>query len=74
MNPCLTKVRKCWKNLYQVFSSLGGRIPDEVFWGANKLLDWYEFEFNVKLNIRFERDDTTWETNYEDVIKTIMNS
>ena len=62
------------KSLSTLFFSWGSDTPDEVYWGANELLDWYEFEFNVKLNIRFERDDKTWESNYEDVIKAIMNS
>lgn len=62
------------KSLLTLFYSWGGDTPDEVYWGANELLDWYEFEFGVKLNIRFERDDATWDTNYEDVINAIMNS
>jgi hypothetical protein len=62
------------KSLGTLFHSWGSDTPDEVFWGANELLDWYEKEFNLQLNIRFERDETTWDTNYEDVIEAIRNS
>ena len=43
------------KNLTKALSTLffggGGDTPDNVVWGANELLEWYEQEFNVKLNI-----------------------
>tara|TARA_Y100001938_G_C8040182_1_gene405737 strand:+ start:1070 stop:1282 length:213 start_codon:yes stop_codon:yes gene_type:complete len=58
-------------SLSTLFYSWGGDTPDEVFWGANELLDWFEDEFEVKLNIRFERDENTFETNYDDVINVI---
>jgi hypothetical protein len=62
------------KSLGTLFHSWGSDTPDEVYWGANELLDWYEKEFNLQLNIRFERDEQTWDTNYEDVIESIRNS
>lgn len=62
------------KALSTLFYSWGSDAPDEVFWGANELLEWYEKEFNVQLNIVFERDEDTWEDNYEDVIQAILNS
>jgi hypothetical protein len=56
-----------------LFYDWGSDTPDEVFWGCNELLDWYEKEYNVQLNIRFERDDD-YECNYEDVIQAIKNN
>jgi hypothetical protein len=41
---------------------------------VNELLDWYEKEFNISLGIRFERDEQTFDTNYDDVIESIRNS
>ena len=62
------------ESLGTLFFSWGGDTPDEVFWGANELLDWYEKEFNLSLGIRFERDEQTFDTNYGDVIEAIRNS
>lgn len=62
------------KSLGTLFFSWGSDTPDEVFWGANELLDWFETEYSVSLGIRFERDDQTFDTNYEDVIKSIRDS
>ncbi len=62
------------KSLGTLFFSWGSDTPEEVFWGANELLDWYEKEFNLSLGIRFGRDEITWDTNYEDVIEAIKNS
>jgi hypothetical protein len=62
------------QSLEVLFWSWGSDTPEEVYWGANKLLDWYEEEFNVSLGIRFERNQETFETNYEDVIKAIRNA
>lgn len=62
------------KSLSTLFFSWGSDTPDEVFWGANELLDWYEKEFNLSLGIRFERDEQTFDTNYDDVIEAIRNS
>lgn len=59
------------KALDTLFHSWGSDTPDEVFWGANDLLYWFEKEFKVSLHIRFERDETTFETNYDDVINVI---
>ena len=58
------------KALSGLFFSWGGDTPPEVIWGANDLLDWFEKEYNVQLNIRFEEG----ETNYNEVIEAIMNS
>jgi hypothetical protein len=62
------------KSLETLFFSWGSDTPDEVFWGANELLDWYAKEFNLSLGIRFERDEQTFNTNYDDVIEAIRNS
>jgi len=61
------------KALHTMFWSWGGDPQNEVFWAANELLVWIEKEFNVELNIKFERDDDTGETNFGDVID-IINS
>lgn len=62
------------KSLGTLFHSWGSDTPNEVYWGANELLDWYEKEFYISLGIRFERDDQTFDTNYDDVIEAIRNS
>lgn len=62
------------KSLGALFFSCGSNTPDEVFWGGNALLDWYEKEFNLSLGIRFERDVQTFDINYDDVIEAIRNS
>jgi len=61
------------KALSTLFYSWGSDTPDEVFWGANKILDWFEKEFDVNLEIRFERDEETFEDNYNEVIEKIKN-
>ncbi len=58
------------KALDCLFYSWGGETPPEVFWGCNDLLDWFEQEYDVKLNIRFEDKSPS---NYDDVIKAIRN-
>lgn len=62
------------QSLSTLFYSWGSDAPDEVFWGANELLDWYEKVFDVNLGIRFERDESTYEDNYDEVIDAIRNS
>lgn len=62
------------KALSTLFFSWGWDTPEEVYWGANELLDWYEQEFDIKLNIRFEINPTTFEPNYTKVIETIQNT
>lgn len=57
-----------------LFFSWGSDTPDEVFWGANELLDWYETEYNITLGIRFDRDEETYETNFDDVINALLNN
>jgi hypothetical protein len=61
------------KALGTLFFSWGSDTPDEVYWGCNELLDWYEKEFNVQLNIRFERDDD-YNSTYEEVIQAIQDN
>lgn len=57
------------KALNTLFFSWGSEAPNEVIWGANELLDWYEKEYNVNLDIRFEEP---WAENFDDVIQAIM--
>ena len=45
----------------------------EVINGCNDLLDWYEKEHNVALNIRFD-DFNGDNKNYNEVIQAIRNS
>ena len=62
------------KSLDTFFWSWCSDTPTEVLWGANELLDWYEKEFNLSLGIRFERDEKTYDTNYNAVIEAIRKS
>ena len=59
------------KAMGTLFYSWGSDTPEEVYWGANELLDWAEKEFNIELPLRFERDEETYEDNYEEVIKML---
>ena len=61
------------KSLSTLFFSWGGDTPDEVYWGVNQLLDWFEKEFDVVLGIRFTRDDKTFADNYDEVIEKIKS-
>ena len=61
------------KTINTMFWSWGSEPQNEVLWAGNELLEWIEVEFNVKLNIRFERDDNTNEINFDDVIDIIRN-
>ena len=58
------------KNLNTLFFSWGMDTPDEVIWGANELLDWFEKEYGVIINNRFKEMGE----NFDDVIKDILNS
>ena len=60
--------------LSTLFHSWGSDTPDEVYWGANELLDWYEAEFNISLGIRFDVDQSDYGSNYLAVIEAIKNS
>lgn len=62
------------KALSTLFYSWGSDTPDEVYWGANELLDWYEKEFDLELGIRFISDEITFDNNYEEVIEAIRNT
>jgi len=57
------------KSLGTLFFSWGSDAPAEVYWGANEMLDWYEKEYVVKLNIRFNEE----EYNFDEVIQAIEN-
>jgi hypothetical protein len=64
------------KNLFinalnTLFWSFGSEPPEEVIWGANELLNWFEIEYNVKLQNRFTEDPFTMEDNFEKVIQEI---
>jgi hypothetical protein len=61
-------------SLSTLFFSWGSDTPSEVIWGANDLLDWFESEYNVTLNIRFEESQLCGCDNYDDVIDAIRNS
>lgn len=63
------------KALGTLFYSWGSDTPSEVIWGANDLLDWYELEFNVSLDIRFLEDqDGCGCSNYDMVIASILSN
>jgi len=56
------------ESLQTLFFSWGGDTPPEVYWGGNALLDWYEKQFNIKLNIRFDEENQ----NFEEVVQKIL--
>ncbi len=49
--------------------SWGGDTPPEAVWAANEMLEWYEKEYGVKLNIEIEEDGST---DFEDVKRAIL--
>lgn len=53
-----------------LFYSWGSDTPPEVFWGCNQLLDWYDIEFDVQLNIRFNEENP----NVDEVLEAIRNN
>ena len=58
------------KALNTLFFSWGSDTPAEVFWGCNELLEWYEKEHKVKLNIRFDETNP----NFDEVEEAIRKS
>ena len=58
------------KALSCLFFSWGSDAPVEAYWTANELLDWYEKEYDVLLNIRFEEEND----NIDEVIEAIQNN
>lgn len=58
------------KALESLFFDWGGDTPVEVFWGANELLNWYETEYDVLLNIRFDEEND----NFNKVLEAIKNN
>lgn len=56
--------------LYGMFFAWGGDTPSEVYWAGNDLLNWYELEFGIQLNIRFDEENF----NYPEVIEAIRNT
>jgi hypothetical protein len=60
--------------LNTLFHAWGSEAPSEVIWGANELLDWYEKEFNVNLNIRFNEEHIDNDFDFNEVIDAIRNS
>jgi hypothetical protein len=65
-------VNKFIKSLSTLFYSWGSDTPDEVYWGCNELLDWFEQEFDVEIGMRFERD-SDYNSNYSEVVKKIKD-
>lgn len=60
--------------LSTLFWSWGGDPYSEVIWAGNDLLVWYEKEYNVKLNIRFDERNDENGYDYNEVIEAIKNS
>ncbi len=58
------------KALSGLFFYWGSDTPAEVFWGCNDLLDWYEKEYNVSLNIRFNEEHP----NFDEVVDAIRKT
>lgn len=59
--------------LSTLFWSWGSEPPAEVIWGANELIDWYEKEYNVKINERFTEDIDLLAEQYDKVIKELKS-
>jgi hypothetical protein len=71
-NSKLLKNKEAFVNsLSTLFFSWGSDTPQEIIWGANELLNWFESEYNVALNIRFKESPIAGCDNYDDVIETI---
>ena len=62
------------KALNCLFFSWGSDTPQEVIWGGNDLLIWFEKEYQIELGIRFKEDEKTYELNFEQVIEKIKES
>lgn len=56
-----------------LYDSWGSDTPSEVVWGINKLLEWYESEYDVELNVELN-EPLYYEENIEEVIEVIRNS
>ena len=62
------------KSLRTLFWSGGSDPYAETIWGCNDLLEWYEVEYDVKLNIRFDERNDQNGYDYEEVIEAIKKS
>lgn len=64
------------KALNGLFFYWGSDAPPEAYWAANDLLDWYEKEYDVLLNIRFEEENVYKLVfdNFDKVIEAIKNN
>lgn len=60
--------------LSTLFWSSGCDPGSEVIWAGNDLLKWYEAEYDVKLNIRFDENNGENAYNYNEVIEAIKKS
>jgi hypothetical protein len=58
------------KTIRTLLYSWGSDTPPEAFWGLNDLLDWYEKEYGVSLDIRFDENGD----NADIVMESIRNS
>ena len=54
------------KSIETLLNSWGSDTPDEVIWGLNEMLDWFEKEYNVQLNIRFMESREMFDENLEE--------
>lgn len=63
----MKKKEKFLNAIEGLFNYWGSDAPPEAYWVGNDLLEWYEKEFDVELNIRFNEESQ----NFEDVIEQI---
>ena len=63
------------KALSTLFFSWGGDTPSESFWAGNELLEWFEAQFQLQLNERFDEAamHEGHDDNFEVVIEAIRN-
>jgi hypothetical protein len=58
------------KALETLFYSWGSEAPPEAYWAANELLDWFEKEFDSKIDDRFDENGE----NVEEIFDKIRNT
>lgn len=57
------------KAILTTLAAWGGDTPQEALWAVNELLDWFEAEYNVKLDIQV---DEYGNMSYEEIETKIL--
>lgn len=72
-NDCIVEHKDILiKALNTLMYSWGGDTPPEAVWAGNELLEWFEAQFQIQLNERFDEDNGNGD-NFEAVIEAIRN-